>query len=46
MNDKKLQELALAVIETEARAIDGLAREIRQPSTLEDKYEKNKTRIL
>jgi len=35
MNDKKLQELALAVIETEARAIDGLAREIRQPSFIE-----------
>jgi len=32
MNDRKLQELALAVIDTEARAITGLAAEIRQPS--------------
>jgi len=32
MNDNNLQELALAVIDTEARAISGLAKEIRQPS--------------
>jgi len=32
MNDLKLQELALAVIDTEARAITGLADQIRQPS--------------
>ena len=31
MNDRKLQELALAVIDTEARAITGLAAEIQQP---------------
>ena len=32
MNDRKLQELALAVIDTEASAITGLASEINQPS--------------
>jgi arabinose-5-phosphate isomerase len=32
MNDRKLQELALAVIATEAAAITGLASEIKQPS--------------
>jgi len=32
MNDRKLQELALAVIDTEAAAITRLAREIKQPS--------------
>ena len=32
MNDLKLQELALAVISTEAEAINGLCKEIRQPS--------------
>ncbi|HUT40776.1 MAG TPA: KpsF/GutQ family sugar-phosphate isomerase [Gammaproteobacteria bacterium] len=32
MNDSKLQELALAVIDTEARAVDRLAVEIRKPS--------------
>ena len=32
MNDLKLQELALAVISTEAAAINGLGKEIRQPS--------------
>jgi arabinose-5-phosphate isomerase len=32
MNDSKLQDLALAVIETEARAIEKLGHEIRQPS--------------
>jgi len=32
MNDRKLQELALAVIDTEAAAITGLASEIKQPS--------------
>jgi arabinose-5-phosphate isomerase len=32
MNDRKLQELALAVIDTEARAIAGLAEQIHQPS--------------
>ena len=32
MNDRKLQELALAVIDTEARAITALATEINQPS--------------
>ncbi len=32
MNDRKLQELALAVINTEAAAIQGLDKEIRQPS--------------
>jgi arabinose-5-phosphate isomerase len=32
MNDSKLQELALAVINTEARAIGRLAGEIRKPS--------------
>jgi arabinose-5-phosphate isomerase len=35
MNDKKLQELALAVIDTEARAITGLATEINQPSFIQ-----------
>ena len=35
MIDQKLQELALAVIDTEAAAINGLAKEIRQPSFLE-----------
>jgi arabinose-5-phosphate isomerase len=35
MNDRKLQELALAVIDTEARAITGLATEIKQPSFIE-----------
>jgi arabinose-5-phosphate isomerase len=32
MNDRNLQELALAVIETEARAITGLADQIRLPA--------------
>ena len=32
MNDQKLQELALAVIDTEAAAITGLRQEIRQPT--------------
>jgi arabinose-5-phosphate isomerase len=32
MNDRKLRELALAVIDTEARAITGLAEAINQPS--------------
>jgi arabinose-5-phosphate isomerase len=32
MNDRKLQDLALAVIETEARAIEKLREEIRLPS--------------
>jgi arabinose-5-phosphate isomerase len=32
MNNQKLQELALAVIDTEAEAITGLRREIRQPT--------------
>ena len=32
MNDQKLQELALAVIDTEASAIRSLASEIKQPS--------------
>jgi len=35
MNDKKLQELALAVIDTEARAITGLAEEINQPTFIQ-----------
>ena len=35
MNDKKLQELALAVIETEARAVSALAAEINQPSFIQ-----------
>jgi arabinose-5-phosphate isomerase len=35
MNDNKLQELALAVVETEARAVSGLAKEIRQPSFIQ-----------
>ena len=35
MNDRKLQELALAVINTEAAAINGLSKEIRQPSFIE-----------
>jgi arabinose-5-phosphate isomerase len=35
MSDKNLQELALAVIDTEARAIKGLAKEIRQPSFIQ-----------
>ena len=35
MNDRKLQELALAVIDTEARAITGLATEINQPSFIQ-----------
>lgn len=35
MNDKKLQELALAVIDTEARAITGLAGEINQPTFIQ-----------
>lgn len=35
MNDKKLQELALAVIDTEARAITGLADEINQPTFIQ-----------
>jgi arabinose-5-phosphate isomerase len=35
MNDNKLQELALAVIDTEARAVSGLAKEIRQPSFIQ-----------
>ncbi|MCG6898559.1 MAG: KpsF/GutQ family sugar-phosphate isomerase [Gammaproteobacteria bacterium] len=32
MNDRRLQELALAVIDTEAAAISGLRQEIEQPS--------------
>ena len=32
MNDDRLQELGLAVIETETEAIAALAREVRQPS--------------
>jgi arabinose-5-phosphate isomerase len=32
MNDNKLQELALAVIDTEARAVQRLGEEIRKPS--------------
>ena len=32
MNDSRLQDLALAVIDTEARAIDRLGEEIRKPS--------------
>ena len=32
MNDQKLQELAIAVINTEAAAITRLTREINQPS--------------
>jgi len=32
MNDSKLQELALAVIDTEARAVQRLGEEIRKPS--------------
>jgi arabinose-5-phosphate isomerase len=35
MNDRKLQDLALAVIETEAHAIKQLETEIRQPSFAE-----------
>jgi arabinose-5-phosphate isomerase len=35
MNDSKLQDLALAVIDTEARAIDRLKAEIRKPSFVE-----------
>jgi arabinose-5-phosphate isomerase len=35
MNDTKLQELALAVIETEAQAITALADEIKQPSFIQ-----------
>jgi arabinose-5-phosphate isomerase len=35
MNDRKLQELALAVIHTEAAAINGLSKEIMQPSFIE-----------
>ena len=35
MNDRKLQELALAVIDTEARAITGLAAEINQPTFIQ-----------
>jgi arabinose-5-phosphate isomerase len=35
MNDRKLQELALAVIETEACAITGLATEINQPTFIQ-----------
>ena len=35
MSDKDLQELALAVIATEARAINGLAKEIRQPTFIQ-----------
>ena len=35
MNDRKLQELALAVIDTEARAIIGLAAEINQPTFIQ-----------
>ena len=35
MNDNKLQELAQAVIDTEARAITGLSEEIRKPSFLQ-----------
>ena len=32
MNDRKLQELALAVIDTEARAVAALANQVREPS--------------
>ena len=32
MNDKKLQELACAVIDTEARAISGLTAQVNKPS--------------
>jgi len=35
MNEQKLQELALAVINTEAAAIIGLSKEIRHPSFIE-----------
>jgi arabinose-5-phosphate isomerase len=35
MNDRKLQDLALAVIDTEARAITGLATEINQPTFIQ-----------
>lgn len=35
MNERKLQDLALAVIETEARAIEKLEVEIRKPSFVE-----------
>jgi arabinose-5-phosphate isomerase len=35
MNDRKLQDLALAVIETEARAVEQLATEICRPSFVE-----------
>ena len=35
MDDKKLQELALAVIETEARAVSGLATQVRKPTFIE-----------
>jgi arabinose-5-phosphate isomerase len=35
MNDSKLQDLALAVIDTEARAIDRLKVEIRKPSFID-----------
>lgn len=35
MNDRKLQDLAIAVIETEARAIEKLESEIRLPSFVE-----------
>jgi len=32
MNDRKLQELALAVIDTEARAVAALANQVREPA--------------
>ena len=35
MNDKKLQELAHAVIETEARAISGLTAQVNKPSFIQ-----------
>jgi len=35
MNDRKLQELALAVIDTEARAVAGLAEQVSRPSFLQ-----------
>ena len=35
MNDSKLQELARAVIETEARAVSALTEQINQPSFLQ-----------
>lgn len=35
MDDKKLQELALAVIETEARAVSDLATQVQEPAFIE-----------